>query len=389
MKVKKIALQLLLCCLTITTLCAQKAQEIRGVATEKFPLSYYQEQSKLWQQEIAKKPSNSYAYWQWYKAERSFLIKESKGAWPDNKKEVYGKLKPIVAAAKKQVGDSFDYNFMVHANAIEKGETTKEYLLKAYKADPDRYECYDNMMIHYVTNFDSKGTKEIAERMLKHNVFSNANLKWNYNALQTVEKNGIFISQGDMDGLPRWALQYGAGIRRDVTVISKWLLSIDEYRKTVFLRFQIPPFGKKAEDFDGQTAYVDALAVHLMKNAKQKSYMGCGTPMSFFEKHNLKKDMYLVGTAFAYSKSGLDNMNLTKQNFEEKYDLEYLFNNFQTHHEDEMVKTWMNITYIPGLMKMKKHYEDLNEEAKVNYYSKLIERIAEESGRKEEIMSWY
>lgn len=389
MELKKFTFLILLCCITSAALFAQKPQEILGVAKETHPASYYKEQSKLWQQEIAKKPDYNYAYWQWYKAERSYLIKKNEGIWPDNKEQIFKQLDPIVATAKKEIGQSFDYYFMAHANTFDKGSGAATLLEKAYKADPDRKEAYESLLIHYVTVFDEKGAAEVSKKMLEQNYFSNANLKWNYNALQTASENGVFISQGDMDGIPRWVLQYGEGIRDDVSVVSKWMLAFDDYRKTVFKKLGVPPFGKSKSDFNGQTEYVDALAVHLMKNTKQKSYIGCGTPVSFFEKHGLADNVYLVGTAFVYSKDRVDNMSLTKQNFEQNYDLEYLFHNFQSHHEDNMVKTWMNITYIPGLMKMKDHYESQNDKGRANYYANLIEKIATESGRKAEIMSWY
>ncbi|MFK7808690.1 MAG: hypothetical protein AB8F74_12875 [Saprospiraceae bacterium] len=393
MQLRKITSLLLLCCFISASLFAQKSQEpqeILGVARENKSAAYYQEQSKLWQKETVKDSKYSYAYWQWYKAERSYLIRTSKKNWPNNRNEVYKKLSPIVAKAKKNVGQSFEYHFMEHTNTITEGFAATEFLKKAYEIDPSRVESYDSMLIHYITTFDKKGAKEIAQKMLEANFFSNANLMWNYNSLQTAEQNGVFISQGDMDGLPRWALQYAEGIRPDVTVISKWLLGGESYRNDLFKKINIPAFKKTRADFDNnQTKYVDAMVVHIMKNYKYKTYIGCGTPVSFFEKQEIEDDVYLVGLAFVYSKKGINNIALTKENFEQKYDLEYLFNNFQKHEEDQMVKTWMNITYIPGLMKMKEHYEGLNESGKANYYSTLIEQIAEDSGRRDEIMGWY
>ncbi len=61
---------LLLCFLTSM---AQRPQKILGIAKEDKPLSYYQEQSTLWQQWIDADPTDADAWQNYYKAERSAL----------------------------------------------------------------------------------------------------------------------------------------------------------------------------------------------------------------------------------------------------------------------------------------------------------------------------
>ena len=226
--------------------------------------------------------------------------------------------------------------------------------------------------------------------MLETNYYSDANLKWNYNGLETVAPNGVYLSNGDLDGIPKWVLQNGKGIRKDVMVVSRWMLAVDEnYRKLVFKKLGIKDLEQQKSDFKNTSIYVENLTVHILKNCKRPTYMACGTSVKFFEQYGLENNLYLVGIAFLYSKKDFDNLAVTKKNLEEKYYIEYLLKNFQSHKEDDMIKSSMNVTYLPSLFKLKKHYEEINDVEKSNYYLKFINKIADESGRREEVLSWF
>ncbi len=367
---------------------AQKPQEILGIAKEQKTAVYYKEQSSLWKKETQKTPKNGHAWFQYYKAERAYLQKTYPQKWADSQAEVFGMLQPIIAEAKKQTDHSFEYYIMESYNC--RGDKAMAFAKKAYAKDPNRKETYGPLLIHYALSFQEEQAAEIARKILDVNLYSNANYKWNYNALQTAEPNGVYISNGDMDALPRWVLQHGRNIRKDVLVVSKWMLTDnDSYRKTVFKKLGMRDLSKSLSDYASATDYADELAAHILKNSSRPVYMSCGTDVQFFKNYGLKENMYLVGTAFRYAANGIDNMALTLQNFEEKYELDYLLNDFQSHPEQEMVKKWMNVTYIPGLMKMKKYFDKSNQPQKAAYYQRLIEKIAVESGRESEIKSWY
>lgn len=366
----------------------QKAQEILGIAKENKSKEYYKEQLGLWRKVTDQNPKNAHAWYQIYKAKRAYLQKDDHDKWLNNQAEIYADLKKIIDESKKHIDKSYEYYLMESRNS--KGDKMAEYSQLAYDVDPDRTDTYEGLLVHYVLHFQYNKAKPIAKKMLEKNYYSNANLKWNYNALQTAVQNGAIITHGDMDAIPKWVLQYGMDIRKDVLVVSKWILCEDkDYRNEVFRKMQATKFEKGIKDFPQPSDYVDNLVVHLLKNSKIPVYIGCGTPFVFFEKFKLQNHIYLVGTAFRYSETGIDNTAIAIKNFEQKYDLEYLFNNFQNHPDDEIIKRYLNVTYIPGLMKLKKHYELSDDPKKVKYYSSLIDKVAVDSGRKEEIMSWY
>ena len=365
-----------------------KPNKIEGIAKENKSLSYYQEQSSLWHALVEKEPDYAEGWHYYYKAERAKLQLEQPHLWANDKKAFYLKLSPITNEAKKYIASEFEYHYLMGLNS--EGKDAADALKKAYEIDPERSEAYGWLFTHYVPRFKKEQCIDLAKRMLKNNTYSDANLKWNYNALMSVEKDGILISNGDMDGIPKWVLQYGANIRNDVMVTNKWLLATDEiYRNKVYsiIGLDLPKLNKS--DFANMSLYVDYLAADILKRSKRPTYISSGTQLKFINDNGLKGKMYLVGNVLKYSENCFNNTDVIIDNFEQKYVLEYLLKNFQQHHEDEMVKTRMNLTYLPGLVHLKNHYQSLGQETKYKHYESLINTIIEESGRKEEVKQWF
>lgn len=386
---KKIIFACFILCACSINMFAQKPQVILGIAKENKSVDYYQEQSNLWKKETTKKPNNAFAWWQYYKAQKAYFQLTQPQTWLNNQKEIFRQLNPIVAGAKKNVGNSFEY-YLLEAVNNRWDPNSIDYLKKAYQIDPDRKEVHESLLIYYVRNFKKKEAAEVAQKMLENNYYSNASLMWNYNALQTVAPNSVFITNGDMDTIPKWVLQAAKGIRKDVLIISKWsMATLENYRKEMFKKIGMKPYDKKESDFSTAAEYVDHLVAYIMKNSPKPTYTGCGTSKKYFREMNMEENIYLVGTTFVFSKKNFDNFAVTKESFENKYRLEYLLDNFQTHEEDAVVKSHMNLTYLPGLIKMKHHFEKENNTKKANYYNALIEIIAKESGREEQVKSWF
>lgn len=373
-------------CLGMFSLSAQTPQKILGIAKESKTASYYETQAGLWKKETTKTPKNAYTWHQYYKAQRAYLQLTFPKVWAGKQNEIFGKLQPIIDESKKHISNNFEYYLMQSDNTIE--DNSIDFLKKAYAIDPSRSEAYEGLMVHYIRTAEEEKATEIAKKMLKENYYSNANLMWNYNTLQTIKQGGVFISNGDMDAFPKWVLQYGMGIRKDVIVANKWVLATKEkYRQRVFKLLNIKDLPKDKET--PMFTYVNNLTIHILKNSQPSAYMGCGSDVNLFKEAGIANQMYMVGLAFEYAKTEFDNLAVIENNFEQKYNLDYLHSNFQQHSEDGMVKSMMNLTYLPSLFKLKKHYEETKQSSKVAYYDKIINKIAEDSGRKGEVLSWY
>ncbi len=379
---------LLFISMAVFPLFAQKPQKIRGIAKEDKSIAYYQTQSSLWKQLTVEDPSNAEAWLQYYLAERARKQLQSQDQWLNQKATFYQELASIISQAQKYIPNTFEIYYLNGLNS--EGDETLEAFQKAYAVDPNRTEVYGWLLVRYAFEFQEQKLAELAAKMLEHNSYSNANLYWNYNALQSVEKNAVILSNGDMDGIPKWVLQYGKNIRPDVLVVNKWMLSGDtEYRSRIWQLLKMDPPSKQRSDFHNHTAYTDYLAAALLKGSQRPAYISSGTPKAFFRQHNLEEEMYLVGNVLKYSNTDFDNTAALIRNVETNYFLDYLIRDFQNHPEQEVVKKQMNLTYLPGLVHLKKHYQKTRNSEKVKYFDKLIYKIAADSGRKEEVLGWF
>ena len=381
------ALLCLACCLSLSSGWAQKPQKILGIAKENKPLSFYEEQSTLWCEILEADAKNAEAWHYYYKAQRSILQLQNP-AWPNDKATFYGQLAKILDRAQSSIGNTFEYHYLRGLNS--EGADAIKSLQQAYTIDPDRPEVYGWLFTHHVPLFDEAQCRELAEKMLARDAYSNANLKWNYNALQTVEPNGIFIAIGDMDAIPKWVLQYGAQIRPDVLVVSKWFMASDDnYREKILAQIGMDALSKTAKAFANTSEYADYLVVQLLQNGKRPAYISSGTPREFFRETGLADRMYLVGNALKYAAQPFDNTSVLRENVEEKYYLEHLELNFQHHSEDQKVQTQMHLTYLPCLAHLRKYYREAGESVQETHYDRLIQQIAAASGREKEVLSWF
>lgn len=378
----------LLALLITCSLAAQQPQKILGPAKENRSKDYYMEQATLWKKEIKAKPTDGYAWFQHYKAQRSYHQLSNPETWRESPNVIFERLSPIIVDAKKHIDGTFYYFLLKAVNTT--GERNIDWLEKAFQLAPDQPETYESLLIFYSKNFMEEKATAVAKKMLQTNYYSNATLMWSYNTLQSLKPNAVFIANGDMDTMPKWVLQYGKGIRKDVVIVNKWLVEKEKgYRIIVFSKAKIKRPGFTSSDFESSSLYADNLVLHMLKTSQRPIYMGCGTDIKFFKQHQIEKDIYLVGLVLQYAEKNFDNLALALQNFEQKYQLEYLLTNFQTHTDDEIVYSHMNLTYLPGLMQVKKHYQFTAQTTKWNYCQRLIDQIMERSGRKEEIQSWY
>ena len=365
-----------------------RPKKIEGIAKEEKTVSYYTEQSLLWKQLLDEKPDNSEAWQNYYKAERAKLQLEDPDLWVNNRQLFYERLEPIISKSEGHIGNEFDFFYMKGLNS--EGKSSIENLKMAYSIDPERPEVYGWLFSYYVPRFKEPECKELAGKMLTANIYSDANLKWNYNALVSVDRNGVIISNGDMDGIPKWVLQYGAGVRNDVLVVNKWFMADSEkYRIEIYERLNLSEAELGKSDFQDLAKYADYLVVDLFKRVELPMYISSGTSLKFFEENELEDKMYLVGNVLKYSTKKFDNISVIKNNFENNYFMEYIFQNFQHHHEDEIVKTQMNLTYLPSLILLREYYESVEDRHKYDHYDSLINKIASDSGKKEEVLNWF
>jgi len=188
----------------------------------------------------------------------------------------------------------------------------------------------------------------------------------------TINQNGAIITSGDFPTFSIWMLQDALGIRQDVTVLNVALLSIPEYREKIFKKLNILQLEK---DFsDGATsANTDEIFKHIIKY-KPKDLSLYIELSGWKQFKDDDQNFYLVGLALEYSTDNLDNLALLKNNFENKYALDYITNIFVYDISNEIVNK-SNLNYLPGIYKLYEHYKlsgDLTHAQKMKELGLLI-----------------
>jgi len=370
--------------LSLNHILAQKPEPVHSIAKEKKPHSFFIEQAELWWNEIEKNEKNEKAWYYYYKANRYARMTFSHCKTPDCEKyknwteesKYLKEADEITDLIIKAIPNTFTY-YVIIKEGYPNNNQRLEALQKAYELEPDNPATYDEFVVYYETNSIKDKRAEFNQIWFKSNDLSSGILNYNHNVLMSMKEGGAIITFGDNDTFPIWMLQDALGIRTDVTVLNVSLLSINEYRKNIFKELNIPELSK--EFSDGSTAISQQeIIAHIIENKPDELTLYTSTPAwKQFQEYN--EYLYIVGLVMEYSKENLDNIALLKNNFENKYALDYIRNQFNNDISQGIVNI-TNVNYLPGIIKLYQHYSLSGETEKAEEIKELGLLIADRGG---------
>lgn len=360
----------------------QKPEEIYSFAKVYKPHSYYVEQAELWWKELEKNMQNENAWYNYFKANRfakgtfnnagRFDESLNKGWIKESTYLMEGK--DIIKKTNEFIPATFTNHYIQWWNEGSDPQMF-EYLQKAFEIDPSHPEMYDGFVVYYETQGNMAKRREFNRYWYRLNDLSQGFLQTGYNLLQSVEQGGVLLTFGDNDTFPLWMLQDVFNIRTDVTVLCVPLLAIDSYRKAKFTELGVPEIeGELESNLEGENKFID----HLF--AKKPKNMNVYISMPAWKKLEKYEDkLYITGLVFKYSEESIDNIAIMKNNFENKYLLDYLYHQFNYDISESLVKR-ANVNYLPALMKLYEHSKLSGDLASADKYKKLGLHIAVEGG---------
>ena len=127
-------------------------------------------------------------------------------------------------------------------------------------------------MTYYELERNTEMLENTAKKWLESNDMSTGLYAWNYNMLQSCEKDAILFTSGDNDTYPAIVLQHALDIRTDVSVLNASLITIDDYRNKWLSELDMPEMSKKYGDFENWTEFEDAIIAHFKSNADRPIY---------------------------------------------------------------------------------------------------------------------
>ena len=364
----------------VSLLQAQEPEQIYSTVKVEKPHEFYVQQAELWWKVIEKDKTNEDAWYNYYKANRYSLM-TYKGINRFDGHRNYGwekespYLKPldeILHLIEKNIPNSYTDLRLKKVGYPDDDEMFKN-LEKAYSMRPNEADLYDAFVVYYEMKGNLAKRKEFNEKLFKSNEISSGFLNYGYNVLMTLKPNSIILTFGDNDTFPLWLLQDVLNIRSDVIVLNVPCLDSPEYQTAMFGKIGIKSNAKTYKD--GSTSESEKeITDYILKNINLENhplYIGLPAWQHLKEYEN---NLYLVGLALEYTNGNMDNIAMLRNNFENKYALDYLSNRFE-YDMSGLIVDRVNINYLPGIFKLYEHYiisGDLTQAKKMKDLGMLI-----------------
>ena len=351
-------------------------QTVYSLVKQKQTTDWYKAQAKLWKEHLDKNPKDGEGWISYYTANRMLKI-YNQGIKQHDLDSIVNKL---VAAA---IPNTFEYHYLcVYNLGLRDVDKSNFHLKKAQELGPNRVEIFDDLTNYYEIRRDKINSESIAKKWFASNDISAGVYTWNYNMLQSVDDNAILLTVGDNDTYPAWILQRAKGIKPNVSVVNLGLIRLEDYRKTYFEELGIPYIEIDWEKNLGYEAIQTMMIKHIRENTDRPVYLGISASKNVYE--SFKDEVYNVGLTYKCCDYTFDNIAVIKKNYEKYYMLDYLKEEFSNDISQGIVDD-NSANYIISLVTLYHHYKD-SEDPKMDEVKSLLLRIAEKSGKKDDVL---
>jgi hypothetical protein len=227
---------------------------------------------------------------------------------------------------------------------------------------------------------DEETMRDILTRWYNSGTYSPTLLNYAYNELIGLAPNAIIFAHGDTQTFSKLILQYGKGIRPDVTVVNTtfWFFS-PTYREHMEKKLGLPSFAERVTNgtyvLNGVPEDVINVAYHhLINNTDRPIYF---TPMADMEMPKFTNKLYSEGLVMRYSEKPYDNLAVKRKNYEELYLTDYLRESFIPESYPAATDRY-NFNYVPCFKSLLDHYKQTGNTTRYNELRNLMLRIVEQ-----------
>ncbi len=356
--------------LSIAPMSAQELQPVYSITQELREESWYKTQQSLWAAETVKNKLNGEAWYNYYNATRALKnIAEDTVVSGKYKSECTRIAQEAYAAAP----NSFEANHLMWRD-VGNDETQRSYLLKAHEIAPDDSRAFDDLMIYYEIQRDKANFNRMCLKMYENAELPASLMNWGYNVLAELDENAIVFVHGDNDTYALWLTQSVKEFRSDVVIVNTSLIQMKEYRERLFKEMKMPAFkGSDEEIVPFIFANKGIRPIHVSSSGIED------------EKFSTEMEhLYLVGLTYKYSKEDVDNVSVIRRNYEKRYLLDYLTEQFVVHRGDQVAANF-DALYLPSMIKLYWHYQMSEEKESADQLLTLINAIAKRTGSEDQV----
>jgi len=326
---------------------------------------WYKNQEQLWKDEILKNPRNEEAWRNYYFAARY----SSMGI---DKVERTNLLNSIVGEIGENIPDSYLYPYLQYYN----GERKIEYLKKAYQINPDCADLYWEFIQYYELNGIKSEKGKFCEKLYLSKDIISSLYDYNFNMLNSTEKNSILFTNGDNDNYPAWVLQDTKGIRQDVTILNAHTVFVLKD----YLKMKLDERGLEIDlgilNKEDISIFLKELISLIRVKYPEITIHIAPTVYNDYKKEIADK-LFTTGLVYTYSEEQIDNVTLINDNLEQNLRLDYLeYNWYYEDHISQPLIDQYNLNYIPAFMELAKWYFSKGEIESAKYWQDKAIRLA-------------
>ena len=346
-------------------------QKVETVVKVHRSADWYKTQERLWKNEIGKNPKNEEAWGNYYRAVRY-------RSWSESMPDVNELLDAIVEDMEKAIPDTYTYYITRFHNNNQALDNPG--MAKAIRMRPDAVDDYPTFISYLMQTGDEEMMRDILTRWYNSGTYSPALLNYAYNELVGLAPDAIIFAHGDTQTFAKLILQYGKGIRPDVTVvnITFWCFA-PGYREHMENLLGLPSFAELVTNgtyvLNGVPGdVVNVMYHHLINNTDRPVYF---TPMADMEMPQFTGKLYSEGLVMRYSEKPYDNLAIKRKNYEELYLTDYLRESFLPESYPASTAPF-NFNYIPCFKSLLDHYKHSGNTARYKELRGLMIRIVEQ-----------
>jgi len=375
---------------TSTVLFAQetKPQKVLRIVYDTKPDEWYREQAKLWKKEIETNPKNAEAWHNYYNA-----VRYEGFARTISTKEKQEKLQKIVDDLGKHAPESYEYHYLKYFNCGNKTKDIKDMEI-AHKMAPDRPDPLYELITHHELKGNEAKVTFYYKKLYETKDIAPWLVNYNYNVLISTEENAVIFTNGDNDTYPARMLQEAKGVRTDITVVNIPMSGSESFLEKILkkrgIKIDRKALMKKAVTIgsDGSknfsiSAFTQEVCKYLAKNYPD---IPIYFALTVYENHfkPLKDDLYIVGLAYRYSPSRIDNIAFIKKNLEKNFILDYLkYDWYNDLYPIRNVIHTLNLNYVPAVMMLVEHYKTSGQNNEAQKWRDMALELAKRAGKEQ------
>ena len=308
---------------SVASLVAQQAEPVRAVIVLGKDSTWYAHQAEAWEAAVKKYPKSEEAW------RNLFYAKYYLKFWYNGVQEQVTPGTSVLERMEQAIPESFTYNLCRYKISMAHNSEFAERALTMIPDNVDLEAVADLLGYLWRSSADlDKGARgaqfnEMLKWQYEGGYYPDFALRYNYNQLEGMPENAIYVGHGDLDLFPKIMMQRAMNLHADKFFVVNSFLFIKDYRDRICAHLGIAPYESEEAQFE-----LPKFVHYLSEQTGRPVYLNVSVPydLGALSSEKIKEFcncLYQEGLLLKYSSTPYDNAEAALRAFE-KYHLEYL-----------------------------------------------------------------